>query len=123
MHGPTFMGNPLACAVALASTRLLLQSDWSHRIGQIESIMRERLSEASEWSFVTDVRVLGGIGVVELESPVDLGRFQELCVAEGVWIRPFGRNAYIMPPYLAINDEQLHRLCSTLLKILRNLYA
>ena len=123
MHGPTFMGNPLACAVALASTRLLLQSDWSHRIGQIESIMRERLSEASEWSFVTDVRVLGGIGVVELESPVDLGRFQELCVAEGVWIRPFGRNAYIMPPYLAINDEQLHRLCSALLKILKNLYA
>ena len=68
------------------------------------------------------MRVLGGIGVIELVSPVDLGRFQQLCVAEGVWIRPFGRNAYIMPPYLAISDSQLDILCSALLKILRKLY-
>lgn len=122
MHGPTFMGNPLACAVALASTRLLLNSDWQRRIDEIQTIMRARLSEATNWPFVADVRVLGGIGVIELVSPVDLGRFQQLCVAEGVWIRPFGRNAYIMPPYLAISDSQLDILCSALLKILRKLY-
>ncbi len=119
MHGPTFMGNPLACAVALASTRLLLDSPWQQRIREIEHIMKLRLSEAREWKGVEDVRVLGGIGVIQTEVPVDLAIFQKRCVEEGVWIRPFGKNAYLMPPYLAITDSQLHRLCDVLLTLVR----
>ena len=117
MHGPTFMGNPLACAVALASTRLLLNSPWQQRVHEIESIMRRRLSEAKEWECVDDVRVLGGIGVIQLKEDINLGEFQKLCIREGVWIRPFGKNAYIMPPYLAVSDDQVEKLCDALLKI------
>lgn len=117
MHGPTFMANPLACAVALASTRLLLSSPWQKRVREIESIMEERLSPAREWDGVEDVRVLGGIGVIQLKEPVDLARFQKRCVEEGVWIRPFGKNAYIMPPYLAITDRQLNILCDAFMKL------
>lgn len=119
MHGPTFMGNPLACAVALASTRLLLESPWQQRVKEIEAILRRRLMVAGEWDFVDDVRILGGIGVIQLKKDVNLGEFQKLCVREGVWIRPFGKNAYIMPPYLAVSDEQVEKLCDALLKIIR----
>lgn len=119
MHGPTFMGNPLACAVALASTELLLSQPWQQRIKEIETIMKERLSEARNYDTVDDVRVLGGIGVVQLKQPVDLSTFQKRCVDEGVWIRPFGKNAYIMPPYLAISDSQLNKLCDALLKLVK----
>lgn len=119
MHGPTFMGNPMACAVALASTRLLLESPWQQRIKEIEEIMRQRLSVAKEWDFVDDVRVLGGIGVIQLKDDVNVGEFQKLCVKEGVWIRPFGKNAYIMPPYLAVSDAQIEKLCDALLKIIK----
>lgn len=111
MHGPTFMGNPLACAVALASTRLLLESPWRQRVGEIESYLKKRLEPLRGRKGIIDVRVLGGIGVVQLEKPVDLGKFQKRCVEEGVWIRPFGLNAYLMPPYLAISDDQLAALC------------
>ena len=117
MHGPTFMGNPLACAVALASTRLLLESPWQKRIGELEAIMKERLAPARELPNVTDVRVLGGIGVIETNHESDLGRFQKRCVEEGVWIRPFAGKAYIMPPYLAVTDEQTVRLADTLVKL------
>lgn len=117
MHGPTFMGNPLACAVALASTRLLLSQPWQKRVKEIESIMKQRLEIAGEWDFVDDVRVLGGIGVIQLKNDIDLGEFQKRCVAEGVWIRPFNKRAYIMPPYMAISDSQLNKLCDALLKI------
>lgn len=117
MHGPTFMGNPLACAVAVASINLLLESDWQKRVKEIEAIMKERLEVARSWDCVEDVRVLGGIGVIQTKSPVDLGEFQKKCVKEGVWIRPFGKNAYIMPPFLAVSDSQLHKLCDALLKI------
>lgn len=119
MHGPTFMGNPLACAVALASINLLLSSDWQKRIREIEYIMMTRLSEACGWSGVEDVRVLGGIGVIQTKVPVNLAKFQKRCVEEGVWIRPFGKNVYIMPPYLAITDRQLHTLCDKLLLIVK----
>lgn len=122
MHGPTFMGNPLACAVAVASTRLLLASDWQKRVGELESMMRRRLEKARDWKCVRDVRVLGGIGVLELEDWVDVGPFQEKCVEKGVWIRPFGHNAYIMPPYLAVSDEQVETLCDALLDIVYELY-
>ena len=119
MHGPTFMGNPLACAVALASTKLLLSSPWQQRISEIEEIMRRRLEIAREFDTVADVRVLGGIGVIELKNPVDLGEFQKKCVEKGVWIRPFGKNAYIMPPYLSITDQQLNILCDALLELVK----
>lgn len=123
MHGPTFMGNPLACAAALASTRLLLQSDWQKRINEIEKIMEEELRPAEKWNSVSDVRVLGGIGVVEMKEDVNLAEFQKLCVTEGVWIRPFGKNAYIMPPYLAVSDEDVRILSRALLKILEVMYG
>lgn len=121
MHGPTFMGNPLACAVAIASTRLLLESPWQDRIKRIESIMKERLAVALDYPNVTDVRVIGGIGVVEVKQYVDCGEFQKRCVKEGVWIRPFGHNCYIMPPYLAVSDAQVEKLCDALLKLVREL--
>lgn len=123
MHGPTFMGNPLACAVAIASTRLLLDSPWQEKIKHIESIMREKLYRARNWNCVDDVRVLGGIGVIQLKTDVDLARFQQLCIREGVWIRPFGKNAYIMPPFMAISDSQLGKLCNALLKIIAEMYG
>ena len=118
MHGPTFMGNPLACAVSLASTRLLLESPWQQRVKEIEATLTERLKEAEGRPGVRDVRVLGGIGVVELEQPVDLADYQRRCVEEGVWIRPFGHNAYLMPPYLAISDDQLDTLITAFLRLL-----
>lgn len=121
MHGPTFMGNPLACAVAVASIKLLLNRDWQKRVTEIEKIMKERLRVARGWANVADVRVLGGIGVIELKENVELGKFQKRCVEEGVWIRPFGKNAYIMPPYLAVSDEQLHMLCDALLKLVEEM--
>lgn len=119
MHGPTFMGNPLACAIALASTRLLLQSPWQERIKKIESIMKERLATAADMANVDNVRVLGGIGVIEMTHDVNLAGFQKRCVDKGVWIRPFGRNAYIMPPYLAVSDEQVERLCDALIELVK----
>ncbi len=119
MHGPTFMGNPLACAIALASTQLLLQSPWQERIRQIESIMKERLAPAAQLDNVDNVRVLGGIGVIEMTHDVNLAGFQKRCVEKGVWIRPFGRNAYIMPPYLAVSDEQVERLCEALIELVK----
>jgi len=122
MHGPTFMANPLACAVALASTKLLLDSPWQDRVKEIEEIMRRKLGLAKGWNCVDDVRVLGGIGVIQLKEDINLGEFQKLCVEEGVWIRPFGKNAYIMPPYLAVSDCQVEKLCDALLKIIGLMY-
>ncbi|MCM1476239.1 MAG: adenosylmethionine--8-amino-7-oxononanoate transaminase [Muribaculaceae bacterium] len=119
MHGPTYMGNPLACAVARASTELLLSQPWQEKISYIEQYFRERLQEMEGHEGVADVRVMGGIGVIELEKEVDLARFQRRCVEEGVWIRPFGRNAYIMPPYMAINDIQLEKLCDAFIKLVK----
>ena len=123
MHGPTFMGNPLACSVALASTRLLLESPWQKRIREIEAILKEELAPAADLPFVREVRVLGGIGVVELHEYITwLGEFQKMCVEEGVWIRPFAHNAYLMPPYLAVSDGQVRTLARKLIKILRRIH-
>lgn len=123
MHGPTFMGNPLACAVALASIKLLLDSPWQRRIREIEAIMHEEMDDAISLPFVEDVRILGGIGVIQTVRPVDLGTFQKHCVERGVWIRPFGKNAYIMPPYLAVSDDQVRKLARELINILKLEFA
>lgn len=119
MHGPTFMGNPLACAVALSSTRLLLSQDWQGKVKHVEQLMKRHLEPARNIPGVVDVRVLGGIGVIEMDREVNLAIFQKRCVEEGVWIRPFGHNAYIMPPYLAVTDSQIEKLASTLIKLVR----
>lgn len=116
MHGPTFMANPLSCAIALESLKMLREQDMAARLREIEATLKEELAPARELPGVTDVRVLGSIGVVEVERPVDVGRFQKACVREGVWIRPFGRNVYVMPPYV-IRDEDLRTLCRKLIEI------
>ena len=118
MHGPTFMANPLACAVANASLDLLESQPMAGIVAHISQKLECGLAPARCLTdVVEDVRVLGSIGVVEVKHPVDVGRFQKECVARGVWIRPFGRMIYVMPPYV-ISDSQLDRLTSEMLKII-----
>lgn len=118
MHGPTFMANPLACAVALESLKMLEEQDMSTRIRHIEERLGELLAPAAEFPDVADVRVLGTIGVCEMKEPVNVGEFQKECVKRGIWVRPFGRNVYVMPPY-TITDSELEHLCSQMLEIIR----
>jgi adenosylmethionine-8-amino-7-oxononanoate aminotransferase len=117
MHGPTFMGNPLACAVATASTRLLLESGWEKRIKTMEVRIKKGLAPCAALPGVADVRSLGGIGVVETRKPVDVVDMQARFVEKGVWIRPFGKLVYIMPPYI-MSDEDLDRLCAAICEVL-----
>lgn len=118
MHGPTFMANPLACAIGIASLRLLDSQDMASRVAHIESRLRELLAPAAQLPGVKEVRVLGSIGVVEMNDPVDVAEFQHQCVERGIWIRPFGRNVYMMPPYV-INDEELAVLAGEMINILK----
>ena len=118
MHGPTFMANPLACAVANESLAMLAGQDMAARVAHIEGIIKEEIAPAAAFDNVDDVRVLGTIGVIEMKEPVDVGEFQKECVDRGVWIRPFGRNVYIMPPYV-ITDSQLRYLISQMLEIVK----
>ncbi|HEI8297578.1 adenosylmethionine--8-amino-7-oxononanoate transaminase [Proteus mirabilis] len=115
MHGPTYMGNPLACAVANASLSLLEQGHWVNQVAQIETQLKTELLPLKQAKSVKDVRVLGAIGVVEMVEPVNMAKLQKYFVDEGVWIRPFGKLIYIMPPYI-ISPEKLTKLTQAIEK-------
>ena len=118
MHGPTFMANPLACAIAIASLSLLRRQDMGARIAHIENLLRSHIAEADGLPGVRETRVLGAIGVIEMKEPVDVGEFQKRCVERGIWVRPFGRNVYVMPPYI-ISDDDLATLIRETINCIR----
>ncbi len=116
MHGPTFMGNPLACRLAVESVSMVVESDWRGNIGRIEKELEKGLAGCRTVNGVADVRVLGAIGVVELEKPVDMAVIQNEFVKRGVWVRPFGKLVYVMPPY-CMTDEDLHTLTAVMTEV------
>lgn len=118
MHGPTFMGNPLACAVACASIDLILSYDIETRTANMQRTMEQALTPDAQLAGVAEVRCLGAVAVIELDDVVDMPIFQSLLIDHGIWVRPFGKLVYIMPPYI-ITDDELTTLCQALLKVVR----
>ncbi|EOK5606286.1 adenosylmethionine--8-amino-7-oxononanoate transaminase [Vibrio parahaemolyticus] len=113
MHGPTFMGNPLACAVATASLELIEQGNWQQQTQQIEMLFSELLPKLEEYDLVKNTRWLGAIGVVEAHRPVNMETIQALFVEHGVWIRPFGKLIYMMPPFIS-KPEDIEKLINAI---------
>ena len=122
MHGPTFMANPLACAVANASLDLLEQSDWKNQVDGINKGLHQLLRPAIDLPYVEDVRVLGAFGVIQVTQTVDLGIIQKMFVEDGVWVRPFGKLVYVMPPYV-MSPEDLALLCKGILRVLARYFG
>ena len=120
MHGPTFMANPLACAVAHKSTQLLISQDWQGNIQRIETHLKQQLSVLVALEYVKDVRVLGAIGVVELTFNIDMQTLQQEFVRRGIWVRPFGKLVYVMPPYV-ISELELQTLLEQLVEVVQNM--
>jgi len=116
MHGPTFMANPLACSVALENIRLLQSTNWQNKVQKIEQLLIKGLAPCQQFA---DVRVLGAIGVVELKQSVNMAKIQQAFVDAGVWIRPFGRLIYLMPPYV-IKEHELNILCNAIFDVLKH---
>lgn len=119
MHGPTFMGNPLACAVALENLNIYEENSPLERISEIELIIAKHFQRVKAFDNVHDVRVLGAIGVIELKKPVDLESIQEHFISKGIWVRPFGKLVYIMPQYIITNDE-LNHLCTSIVEVIES---
>ncbi|PJX27352.1 adenosylmethionine--8-amino-7-oxononanoate transaminase [Psychrobacter sp. L7] len=116
MHGPTFMGNPLACAVACASIDLILSYDIERRTAEMQAVMESQLAPAATLDGVKEVRCLGAVAVIELDEAVDMPVFQSLLIKNGIWVRPFGKLVYIMPPFV-MTDDELVTLCRALLTV------
>lgn len=116
MHGPTFMANPLACAIAFASIELLISQPWQRVVKNLETQLEQGLAPARACDQVADVRVLGSIGVIEMKEAVDMNRIQQQLVDQGIWLRPFGKLVYTIPPYV-MNDADLASLTAAMVEV------
>jgi len=120
MHGPTFMGNPLACAVANESLKMLQENNWQQQVLFIEEQLKIQFQKFIHLKQVREIRILGAIGVIELNEAVDMESIQAAFVAQGIWVRPFGKLVYIMPQYI-ITPEKLNILCDGIYQVIKEL--